>query len=119
MDWGTARAVTPKGCGLRSSAPFYSYRPPLLRYTRLRGLTVAHEGAVGPERTAHDRALPDSHPLPVHAIQALGGDRRLGVSSGHCLVIFLLVRRLVCARDGLPVLASLLTNLFVHDSILP
>ena len=103
----------PQRFDFRSSAPLF------LRGARQGRLAIAHEGAVWPERTADDGAFPDSHPLPVHAIEAFGRNRCLGVAPGHRFVIFLLIRRFVCARDRFPVLAPLFLEPLAHHSTLP
>ena len=113
MDWGTARSVTCKGCDFRSGAPLF---PDGEREGRLAG---ADKRTVRSERAADDRTDPDSHPLPVHAIEALGRNRRPGVSPGHRLILFLPIRRFVCAWDGFPVPAPLFVQPLAHDFILP
>jgi len=113
MDWGTARSATPKGCDIRSGAPLFS------RVAGRRGLAGAHEWTVRPERTADDGAFPDSHPLPVHAVEAFSPDRSLRIPPGHRLIICLPIRCSVCAGDGFPVSTPLFVESFAHDSTLP
>jgi hypothetical protein len=70
------------------------------------GGLVARERAIRPERAADDGALPDPRLLPMHAIQALGGDSRFRVAPRDRLVVLLPIRGFAGARNGVPVLPS-------------
>ena len=65
-----------------------------------RALGFAGEGAVGPQGAADDRTGRDPGSLPVHAIEALGGDGGLGVAAGHRPVVLFLIGCFADARDG-------------------
>jgi hypothetical protein len=79
------------------------------------GGLAARERAIRPERAADDGAFLDPRLLPMHAIQALGGDSRFRVAPGDGLVILLLVRDFAGTRNRIPVLpAPPLQHFFSH-----
>jgi hypothetical protein len=85
------------------------------------GGLVARERAIRPQGAADDRAFPDPRLLPMHAIEALGGNGRFRVVPGDRLVVLLSIRGLAGTRDRVPVLPAALLQHFVchHFQLLP